>query len=386
MRIGLLTDRTVVRLPADVPDPHPDLVALAAILVARPWVTRRLTLTAGVSPAFAEVIASDLSIEVGPVDASLPRRTPGVQLGLMYSGGPDCMAAELLMGERLPLLHLRRIKHPRIPNRTYRASHVLEALVQKAAERGEDVHVSRSDMEFLSRPFATYPQWASMAIGAVLQAEGLSLSGLVTGRNISGMYLGWGKGFDPGGDEEHIWRNVFSIVGLDLVQPLAGTSDISSKAIAREHRLHDLARSCNVGTIKGPCLACRKCVLTQLIRVTVAETGLEPKINDRLGSAASATAFLEKSPPFPNQHLLEYALARLPHVEQTIFAKAAHVLSPDVLATRWVDRYYRPAVDEHVPAIYRPRVIREIGKRLTFMDSDDEKRLTSWSPEIRASV
>lgn len=289
------------------------------------------------------------------------------------------MAAELLIGEKLPLLHLRRVKHPRIPNRTHRSAHVLETLVLEAAKRGEDVHVTRSDLEFLSRPFATYPQWTSMTVGAVLEADRLELSGLVTGRNISGIYLGWGKGFDPRGDEEELWRAVFSTVGLNLIQPLAGTSDISSKRIAREHRLHDLARSCIVGTMKGPCLACKKCLLTELIRVTVSERALEPEIDERFRSAPNATAFLDQGPPYSNQHLFEFALARLPNVEDTVFAHAAKALAANEESTSWVDRYYRPALAEHVPDSHRSRVTEEIAKRLEFMEPDDERRLKSWS-------
>jgi hypothetical protein len=213
-----------------------------------------LIVDTGVSSVLAETVERAFSIDIGPVDTDLSVRSLGSRKGLMYSGGPDCMAAELLMGEQLPLLHLRRVKHPRIPNRSRRGSHAIEALVLKAAERGEEIHVARSDMEFLSRPFPTYPQWTSMAFGAVLQADQLSLGGLVTGRNISGMYLRWGNGFDPLGDNEAKWEAIFSAAGLPLIQPLAGTSDIASKAMAREHRLHDLSRSCIVGTVSGPCL------------------------------------------------------------------------------------------------------------------------------------
>jgi hypothetical protein len=158
MRIGLITDRTTVRLPTEVRDPHPDLQALAAILVARPWASKRLIVDTGVSSVLAETVERAFSIDIGPVDTDLSVRSLGSRKGLMYSGGPDCMAAELLMGEQLPLLHLRRVKHPRIPNRSRRGSHAIEALVLKAAERGEEIHVARSDMEFLSRPFPTYPQ------------------------------------------------------------------------------------------------------------------------------------------------------------------------------------------------------------------------------------
>lgn len=378
MSIALITDRTMVRLPAEVGEPHPDLLALAAILVARPWATKRLTVESGFSAALAGIAGHALSLEVGPVDPALSPRSPGPRLGLMYSGGPDCMAAESLLGEQLPLLHLRRVKHPRIPNRSQRGSHALEALVLKAAERGEEIHVARSDLEFLSRPFPTYPQWASLAIGAVLQAEQLSLGGLVTGRNISGMYLGWGKGFDPSGDEEATWKALFSAVGLALIQPLAGTSDIASKAVARDHRLHDLSRSCVMGSVTGPCLRCKKCVMTELIQATASGRALDPVLNERFAIEAAAIGFLAKGPPFPDQHLLEFALPRLPDVENTVFARARESLGRSIRETEWVNRYYRPALEQHVPEAHRSRVEAEIGKRMEFMDSEDETLLESW--------
>lgn len=295
------------------------------------------------------------------------------------------MAAEKLIGEKLPLFHFRRVRHPRVPNRaTHFRSDVQEAIVRRAQERGEELVVARSNLEHLARPFPTFPHWTAVTVGAVVLAEALDIGGIVTGRNISGIYLGWGTRFRSEGEQEESWGRVFASAGLPLIQPLAGASDITSKRIAEDHRLIDLARSCARGTLKGPCLKCKKCVLTEVMQAVIEGSVLPDEYNHSFASTPSLVKRFGSDPPYPNQHLLEYSIARMPHVETTFLANAARHLKPSLQRTSWVERYFRPALDAHVPEHLIPRVSNRIEQHASFMNSHDEDQLRTWSAEVNA--
>ena len=382
MAIELVTNTATIRFPETLDRPHPDLLALIAFTILEPWCRRRLTIAGGVSAGFAEAVRAAFGIEVGPVDSGLMPRSPGRRIGLMYSGGPDCMAAEALLGAQLPLFHFRRIRHPRTPNRmTHVRVDLQEALVRQAQERGEEVHVCESDLEFLCRPFATFPQWNAMMVGAMAQADRLDLGGLVTGRNISGIYLGWGNRFEPDGEREAEWESVFEAVGLPLIQPLAGLSDVVSKRLARDHRLFDLARSCLTGTQAGPCGRCDKCAKNELMEAADGGEPLAPDWDDRY--AANGKLDPEHPLPFSAQHLLEYTLARIPNVDETFLSRIKERLKPTRDTTQWVERYYSPALAAHVPEAFRPVVIEALEDTVEFMTPEDERRVEAWDPAHR---
>lgn len=381
--IELVTGNASVQFERPVEPPHPDLVGLAALTVLRPWIQRRLTLSQGVSPTFANAVHEAMAIEIGPSDADLSPRRPGEDLGLMYSGGPDCMAAELLLGRQLPLFHFRRVKHPRVPNRTRMRSDVQEALVRKAAERGRVLHVTRSDLEFICRPFPTFPFWGALTIGAILMADVTDLGGVVSGRNISGIYLGWGKGFRPQGEQETEWRRVYAAAGLELIQPLAGASDVVSKRLASSHRFFDLARSCLVGTLDMPCYRCPKCLTTEVMAAAINGRPLSQKVNASFETSEEIRQRFRRLPPYPNQHLLEYSIPRVPQIDRTVLAEAAAALAPSKEETLWVERFYGPALGPNVPHTLISEVKRRLTEQVTFMTPVEESQVENWTPISR---
>lgn len=378
MRIELVTDTATVRLSAPQGRPHPDIIAIAALTILEPWCRERFTIAGGVSAQFAETVANSFGIAVGPVDGDLTARPRGGRTGLMYSGGPDCMAAEMLLDERLPFFHFRRVRHPRMPNRmTHVRVDIQEELVRSAEARGEEVHVAESDLEYLCRPFPTFPQWNALTIGAALQADALDLGGLVTGRNISGMYLGWGSGFNPEGEREAAWEAVYAAVGLPLIQPLAGTTDVASKRLAEHHRLRDLARSCLLGSKDGPCRRCLKCALNELMDKARRRAPLGPDWDSRFSSNAALDP--DRDLPYTTQHVIEYALPRIPDVDQTFLRGIRDRLRPVEADTEWVEKYYAPALAAHVPESCRAVVARSIEESIGFMSAEDERQLQGWT-------
>jgi hypothetical protein len=382
--IELVTDTATVQVPEPQSRPHPDLVALAVLTIVEPWCSQRLEIEGGVSRHFAQAAHDSTGIEVGPVDEALAPRTAGNRFGLMFSGGPDCMAAEVLIGERMPYFHFRRVKHPRIPDRmTHVRGDVQERIVTKARDAGEEVHIARSDLEYLCLPFATFPQWASVTVGAVLQADSQDLGGIVTGRNISGLYLTWGGGFNPDGDRESAWHPLFAAAGLPVAHPVGGATDYVTKAIAESHRLAQFARSCLLGSDAAPCGVCEKCLTNDVIHAARHQTPLGPQWSASRVTKASLVHKYTGPPPYQGQFLFEYALPRIPDIDQTFLADMNSRLDLTPSAADWVEKYYSPTLTSHVSAPLRDAVHRSVEQRIGFMTPDQEESTRSWDPLAR---
>lgn len=380
MPIELVTDSATIELDDTAAAIHPDLIALSVLTIVAPWARRRVTLDEGISPEFSKAAMETLGIEVGPVDDFLSARPQGTRLGLMYSGGPDCMAAEVLLDDNMPRFHFRRVKHSRVPNRATRFhAEVQEAIVRRSQARGEELHVARSDLEYLCRPFPTFPHWVALTVGAILLAGDHDLGSVVTGRNISGIYLGWGKEYTADGEQESRWEALFAAAGLRLLNPLAGASDVLSKRIALNHPHHDLARSCVAGTIDAPCYRCKKCLMTELTRAAMKGEPLDESVVASLSSNPMVTRRFDRPPPYPNQHLVAYSLARVPGIDATFLRTAKAALTPGVEETAWMERYYRPALAQRLPPDIAERVSSRLATLADFMSSDEEKIVEGWS-------
>jgi hypothetical protein len=71
LQVGLLMRECVVELPLGTADPHPDVEALAARVITRPWTERRRLLRRRVPREFAPMADKLFRLEVGPVDEGL---------------------------------------------------------------------------------------------------------------------------------------------------------------------------------------------------------------------------------------------------------------------------------------------------------------------------
>ncbi len=227
MPIRLVTNVASVHHPALSEATHPDLVALAILTIMVPWVRDRLWLDLPVSRAFATAVEAGFGVEIGRVDDDLLPRAPGDAVGLMYSGGTDSVALLDLIPSDSPLIHLRRARHHRVPNRaTHLRVDVSERYARKAETPQRMLHVVTTDLEFLCQPFPTYPTWLTLSLGAVLLADYLDLGAVALGLVLGGRYLSQGRVFNPDGDNDRGWSGVFEAAGLPLFRGVLGASEI----------------------------------------------------------------------------------------------------------------------------------------------------------------
>ena len=375
--VSLVTNECTVTLPSPIDEPHPDLLAVAALLIARPWVGSRATFDRPISSTLAEALHHTLGISAGPVDDALRGRDAQDHVGLAYSGGVDSIATSELLPSSAPRLHLQRVKHPRIPNRVSLAGATAMAqLAREAERRGLPVAIIQSDLEYLCLPRPQCPTWPAIGIAGVLLADHYRLGALAYGSTLEFVYLSGGRRFTgngPGG-----WKRVLSAVGLPLCRPVAGLTEVGTTIVASGSRLADLARSCARGTSGQPCLSCAKCARKELLSAASERRDIHPAIRRRLQPGSRAARDLDQLPPLYLQNSVEYVLARIPDLRGTILQDLAERIDATVESTSWNERYYGPALADEVPPRFRPQIEAELRRRFQWMDEDDIKIVETW--------
>jgi hypothetical protein len=382
--IQLTVDHARVQLPRPV-DPHPDLIALAALLVVGPWVARQLTIDVPVSQTMANAANEAFGIKLGPVDSQLEKRSPGTHATMAYSGGPDSMAADLLIPQPLSYHHFVRASHPAVPNR---ASHfrtdLILSRVEKVRDGGtRDVSITRSDIEFVAaRPFPTFPYWVSMAIGPVLMADADDLGAVVFGRHIGGSYVHSGQRFDPVADHDFELRTLFAGAGLDLTVPTSGVTEVGTMRLARDHPLAELAISCQLTDRPGGCQSCEKCLRKELVNAYLEG---RPPTRPVLSWAESDPKLRRRFDEFrttPMPHIYAFLSSRLEGLEGTFLREWLSTLHQPLEATEWVQHHYPRGVEDWVPARWRPGAREMLDRRLGAMGPRDVAMVESWPPPL----
>lgn len=381
--IRLVTNEASVRHPDISADVHPDLAALGILTVVGPWATKRLWLDIPVSQRFSDAVGGSFGIPVGPVDHSLKARPPGSSMGLLYSGGTDSAALLGFIQSESPLIHLRRVRHSRVPNRaTHLRTDVSEYYARQVVDSDHDLHVFSTDLEFLCQPFPTYPTWPALAVGAVLLADHLDLGSIASGMVLGTRYLSYGHLFNANGDNDQAWREVFNAVGLPHFRGMAGASEVITDDLVARAGLTSSVRSCQLGSREDPCWNCTKCLRKELIGSARTGEPLPRLLVERISGNAKVVEPLVGPPPYYRQHILEYVLARVPEIEGSFLEVTREHLKPSIAGTEWVGRYYTPSLDE-LPEPWGSAFRDQLSASVGFMSADDRLALESWDASMR---
>lgn len=382
--VSLLALETTIKLPHAVSEPHPDLEALATLVIIRPWIARRLILRRAVTKQFADLVQKLFRIEVGPVDDALIPRTAGRTPLLAYSAGFDSAAASILLPADTPHIHHRRTPHPRIPNRaTHWRADAIEHLAIKAGERGRDLHIVRADFEYLVHPFPSLPHWFGFAVGPLLMADDLGGGAVAMGGTLETFYMDMGRKWTGERPNARGMDDLPAMMGMPVMRPVLGITEIGTMQLTLGSDLADAARSCTGGTFSAPCGVCGKCIRKDMVTATT--TGGIPKSLASLSAEALAAAKMTADPPLYMQAQLEYALARL-NLDDLALTELRDKLDPSIEETAWMERAYRPAVERGIPEPWRASVAAEIESRIGWMSESDVAVAEAWDREIEHVV
>jgi len=385
-QVTLVTDRCTFKLPVDIEGTHPDVMALAAVCIVAPWLKSTIRFDEAISPGFAAALERGFGVDSGPIDGDVEARKTSHRAGLSYSGGADSMCVSELLRRDTPHIHLRRTRHPRVPNRAthYRAD-VAAALVVEAANRARSVHIVETDLEFLVGPFPMYPEWTTIGIGCVLLADRLDLGAAAFGTVMGSRYLSNGYRYQPVPAEDR-WEAIFAAAGLPFLRPACGLTEVSTVAIAHASDLSDLVRSCALGGLDGPCLNCKKCVRKELTMAGIERRPLDEMLVRNVEANDAVLAEFAKPPPYYFQHVLEFGLARAVGIEDTFLGHAKVALRPTFATTDWATKFYPAALTHDVPEPLRAAMDSAIAARVVTMTPSEVEIVETWDAASRSHL
>jgi hypothetical protein len=375
--VGLKARHARVELPVtlSVP-PHPDAEALAIFVIVRPWIGGRLVVPRGVSHQFADLMMRIFRIEIGPVYPGIQRRSQGSTPILAYSAGFDSTAASAVLPE-IPHIHHRRISHPDIPDAgDYRAD-AIQDLAERARQRGRSVHVVQADFEHLVDPYPSLPHWFGFAVGPLLMADHFDAGALVLGGTLETWYMDmartWkgqprkGTGIDP----------LPEAVGLPIMRPLIGITEVGTMHLTLGSDMSDLARSCVAGTVTDACHQCAKCLRKDMIRAVLTA---DRSAMERIPANAVGWNVFDDKGPYYMQAQFEYAAARIPESlwNESLRHAVDQMGGVDHRQTEWMERAYLPAIEFGVPEQWQQDVAKRLETSLTWMTKADIATMQAW--------
>jgi hypothetical protein len=372
-------DRVEVLLPEDMPDPHPDLLALAAMLVGGVFIGRTLTLDTPVSAEFAAAEKALSGRTVGPVGDVAPRVAPADgRPALCFSGGVDSTAALAVLPPETELFFLDRIPPADRETRSeYRKDAALAACAAARAD-GRTVHEIQTDVEYLREPVG-FPLDLSNALPAVLLADFRGIDAISWGTIAESAYKVGGKFYLDYAERPAYARfnALFSAAGLPFLNAVAGVSEVGTSLIVRRSEGAVVAQSCMRGGVGAPCRSCWKCFRKLLLDSALSGRWPDDAELDRLFSLREPVMYLRKV-PVKHEDVITYLTSKYTGSHPMMRALRRRV-GGDRVNVDWLTRHYRPALDL-VPAKYRAVVEERLGTYLEPMTPAEEEEFRSWIP------
>ncbi len=362
-------------------DVHPDLEALAVVLLLRPW-ANALAFDRGVSEPFARAVHEHLKVDLAPIDTTLePRSTPADGLpALAFSGGADSFAALTVMPTHTQAVFHRRIDPPAGEIRSiYRDDAAMYAIEQLQTRHGRFVSVVESDFEHLRNAVGFPTDWANAAAAVLLADKRCfdSVSWGVIAESAYGIghpvFLDWSRRRVP-------WATAFAAVGLQFGSPVAGVSEVGTARICTGSPWSDLVQSCIRGQPGEPCRSCWKCFRKSTLDAAL--TGVWPSDADLEHMIRGRDSVKRLSQvPIPHEDVVAFTLARYPGSSRLMRLLRERVRA-DSSNLSWLKRWYAPSADG-VADGHRAWVVAELDARLGRMSEREEQRMRAWDMRAR---
>lgn len=371
-----------VHLPEDwkLEDVHPDVLALAAILIIYPFAGPSISLPFGVSQPFHDYFKQTTKKELEPINHELkPRKSPLYSVpALAFSGGVDSMAALMLLPRSTNLFYLERIVPKNITKKQlYNKEAALHAC-NTLQKEGRSVYTIKSDLEFVRDPEG-FPVDVANAIPALLLSDYIGLDSIAWGTIIECTY-NIGKGdFQDYKDRLHYkrWGKLFELVDLPFNQVVGGISEIGTSTIVLKSPYKSIAQSCVRGIPNKPCQNCWKCFRKELIEKTIKGDQVDETTLNR-----NFKYFKERFSKIPiaDENIFNYITSRY-NGSNSIMTILKGRTRGGLLDVSWLGKWYSPSV-LILPEKYRSFVSKQIPKYIDVMTKEEEKAVESWKVEF----
>lgn len=249
-------------------DIHPDLIALACLAIFYPFIGKNVTFPFPVSPRIAnsinrEIFAKTKSLNIRNIDESLPKYHGEFGSVLAYGGGMDSSAILALFPHSY-VVHEASIKNGDVVED--QANNITINL-QKMG-RGALVY---TNSRYISEP-GGWHVWIGSIVTALLEAGARQAKYIYAGTILGSAFMSNGqKYFDRHnsrkwhGESGNYWQQLFWDIGIPLVQPLMGCSEILTMDACLRNLNPDSVHYC---TAKNgfACGVCPKCFRRESIK------------------------------------------------------------------------------------------------------------------------
>ncbi|GGA66827.1 hypothetical protein GCM10011521_01180 [Arenimonas soli] len=362
--------------------PHPDLLALAALLVFRPWIGKTVDFPdLALSTEFIEAVKQGQRLTArGDVRAgsSPPRRKPdNGRPGLAFSGGVDSVAALEVLPAETALFFMSRVA----PTEEFSAwvfskdgpHRALDAL----RAEGRTVYSIETDLEFVRSPPGVPLDWSN-GVPMVLMADRESLDAVTWGLILESAYRIGRADFQDWGERPGFtrWALLFASVGLDMFHPVAGLSEIITSKLVMSSPHGTMAQSCVRGPGGAECGECPKCFRKMLLSSALGDRGFDFSTMARFWRSKRVLRTVTVY-PIKHQNVLAYSLLRHDFEDAGLLAIQRMILASHPSFDLY-QRHYAPAL-ELVPEKYRTGVAERIGAYAAPMSAREEIELRAWS-------
>jgi hypothetical protein len=368
--------RVILPLRIDARDVHPDLEALAAILIVSPFTGKTLTVDRPVSTALEEAVARAFKFRIGPVDPGLqPRSRPVPGLAaLAFSGGADSSAALAVMPSDTVCGFMRRVPPAGAHLRTmYRDDAAVHACAVLQAQ-GRSVHIVETDMEYLRNPVGFPTDWAN-AIGLVLLADHLRLDGIAWGLIAESAYRVGHEVYVDWASRRAGWARVFGSAGLYFNAPVAGVSEVGTTSIVSRSPIADIAQSCIRGGIGAPCGDCWKCFRKSLLDAAISGDWPGDEELDKLFAVREVDQKLARV-PIPHEDVIGWIAGRYSGKHPKMRLLRRRSLPPGETFS-WLEHWYGPS-EEVIDDRHREHVAARLDEEVGRMSSEEEAQFRAW--------
>lgn len=373
-------------LPHRVRGIHPDLVCLAGLLIAFPWIKKTARFEGDCRPshAFAHTLQECFGYRVEGADGSVTARplNPRGRAGLSFSAGVDSVAALLLMPNDTVGFYLRRVTSDRVvPESNYRSDFAMHA-IGELRRQGRDILSVDSDLEFTRRPTGVPVDWAN-AVPALLLADEYNVRSIAWGLVLESAYC---IGTAPFQDwlrrpVARNWGKVFAAAGVPMSPVVAGLSEVCTSTIVSKSRYADLAQSCVRGTVDKPCGSCPKCFRKSLLEAALGVRAYDSIDFDHYFAIEEVQRVLLES-PIKHQNVLAYSMMGYAGSNNIAVTLRQRLLGGTSSGCAF-GRYYAPYLDS-LPEFERAEVEARLREYLEPMSKDEESALQSWSYDAGA--
>ncbi|MGC5585392.1 DUF6395 domain-containing protein [Ornithinimicrobium sp. W1665] len=375
--------RRTAHVHLDVPPGgvHPDLLVVAALLCARPWVPRRRRFSCSVpaSRELAEALRAGPRLRLANVGTGTPRHAPADgRPGLCFSGGTDSVAALALMPATTCSYHLAR----RAPAGERRSTLMDGRAALESCEvlrrQGRAVRVVPSDVEYLADPVG-FPHDLTTAVPLLLHADADRLDAVAWGAPLEATYRLQRGRYRDYAQSPFVaeWGPVLAALGLAVCVPVAGVSELVTSTIVATHPVGRAAQSCVRGPRLGrPCGRCPKCARKTLLASTISGAWPSDRVLERQWRGTESRQHLLAEPM-----KVEPVLAHCAHryladggtseLMRLVAAKAG----PD--PRTWLARSYEPALDL-IPARYRALITEQVHRYAIPMSAEQEAAVRGY--------